>query len=160
MRKRQKFNTSFSTEIIQIRSQPRKHFFCPESWTWGRTYLCFMVTISSLLSPRIFSWRLRSLTERVTSSWGSEFKNILHGYLTKKLDHFINKNKTVKRHSFLGTVTIRKLKWLDKFIPRRRCHIGSDSARSALSPCHRRRPRFRWRPCWHRDASGKGRERS
>ena len=97
---------------------------------------------------------------QVTSSWGSEFKNILHGYLTKKLDHFINKNKTVKRHSFLGTVTIRKLNWLDKFIPRRRCHIGSDSARSALSPCHRRRPRFRWRPCWHRDASGKGRERS
>ena len=31
-------------------------------------YLCFMVTISSLVSPRIFSARLRSRTERLTSS--------------------------------------------------------------------------------------------
>ena len=31
-------------------------------------YLCFIWTISSLLSPRIFNWRLRSRTERVTNS--------------------------------------------------------------------------------------------
>ena len=34
----------------------------------GDTYLCFMVTISSRLRPRILSWRLRSRTESDTSS--------------------------------------------------------------------------------------------
>ena len=33
-----------------------------------KAYLCFICTISSLFSPRIFNWRFKSRTERVTNS--------------------------------------------------------------------------------------------